>query len=618
MKRGIDILEALREMGCLRFLDLQLASLAARMIGEEVPGSLLLALALASHAVHEGHACLDLKNWSEGLQKQLGQDPVEVLPPEQARELAREMPEVLDWKTWRARLVSPSARTVIGEPGEARLFILDESRLYLRRFWQYERATARLLEHRTCPQAVRSVPEELLERYFPADPEHALSVRQQRAAALKAVAHGLTLLSGGPGTGKTYVLARTVALLATLVRPSSGPLRVLMAAPTGKAAKRVVESLTMAKQQLRNARFDEAALAALPDRVVTIHRLLGARPNSPYFKHDAGNPLAADLVIVDEASMIDLPLMAKLLEALPETCRLMLVGDRHQLASVEPGNVFGDLCDAARQKKLGDCLAVLTESRRFPADSAIGRVSAAIRDGDPNAWDLLLANRDGILSVAESREALRAEGALDRWIDTHYRAFLETRTPDEALAKAGQCRILCALRKGPLGIHQINRRVEQRLFNTARRFSARFYDHQLVMVTVNTPALDLDNGDVGVVLEAENPANGTLRLLAWFPGRDGTPRSIPVNLLPENETAFAMTIHKSQGSEFPYLAIVLPDRADAPILTRELLYTGLTRVKVNDGSDSGGVLLFCGREPFRQAVLRGTSRRSGLLRALNA
>jgi exodeoxyribonuclease V alpha subunit len=311
--------------------------------------------------------------------------------------------------------------------------------------------------------------------------------------------------------------------------------------------------------------------------------------------------------------MVDLPLMAKLLDALDTDCRLLLVGDGSQLASVEPGRVYGDICHAAGEGgPLAGCLTTLTESRRFSADSPIGRVSIAINTAPATAWDALAEQTGDTLKVHPSDDARAETGDFAAWVVANLRDYLAATDPAEALAEANRFRILCALRGGPFGVAAMNACVERILARHGLRPSGRFYDHRLILVTVNTPALGLFNGDVGVVL-AERDASGarTGKLLGWFTGRDGAPRPVPVNLLPEHETSFAMTVHKSQGSEFPNLALVLPPEGDSPVLTRELVYTGLTRVKIENGV--GGLRLYCTEASFRAAVARRTERASGLL-----
>lgn len=581
----------------LRAIDTQFARFVERLCEGSSP-SVAQAAALASHAVGEGFPGCDLAALAGGPFPGGGEDAadaagsVHTLPPLAA---------------WLAELRTEAARRAIGGPGDGRPLVLEGTRLYLRRYWTYEcrvRDTLRRLA--SAHVGLASLPtdfEARLEAFFPATAGSSANPAAQRDAARKACQRHLAILSGGPGTGKTYTLARAVALLAES-RTSATPLRVRVAAPTGKAAARVVESLRNAKAEIPAS---PAILAQIPEEATTIHRLLGPIPGSPYFRHDRETPLDADVVVVDEASMVDLPLMAKLLDALPPACRLVLVGDRDQLASVEPGRVYGDLCEqAGRDPDLRACLAELTFSHRFPAHSDVGRLSAAIRTGqadalrEPLLGDVRL-HAPSTTGLRDSR-GLPAEG-LRTAVREGYARFLAARTPAEALAAANEFRVLCALRHGPCGVHTLNRLVEEILAGPDGRGQPRLtptgldYDHRLVAVTVNDYSLGLFNGDVGVILR--DPATGIPT--AWFEatGPDGGrgARGVPAALLPEHETAFAMTIHKSQGSEFGRIALILPPDPDTPVLTRELLYTGLTRTR-------RPVDLWCTDAVFRAAVAR--------------
>jgi len=317
----------------------------------------------------------------------------------------------------------------------------------------------------------------------------------------------------------------------------------------------------------------------------------------------------------DEASMIDLPMMAKLLAAIPDGCRLMLVGDSEQLASVDPGRVYADICHAAEPGgKLSGCLTVLTESRRFPADSPVGKIGKAIQEGGDSAWPALnAASGSRVLTHYAAKLALSEDGSFAEWVKRVAAPFRKAKTPKDVLTAAEQFRVLCALRRGPYGVRQMNERIK-RILNLP--LSSRFYQYQVILIQVNTPALGLYNGDIGVVFKnpdlfEEGKPSG--KLFGWFPSDDPEkPRSIPVNLLPEHETAFAMTVHKSQGSEFSALALVLPPDGASPVLTRELIYTGITRVKLNGNSPDEGIRVYCTEDSFKAAVDRKTVRTSGL------
>ncbi len=608
MSKAHETWDRIQRAGFFRSLDLQMAGLAGRIAGR-AGEPVWLAVALASRSVGRGHSCVDLADWA-------GRKWADVIQEERRTGSStgeEPAPEVEDlgvlpaWEEWKARLTSKDSRLLVGGPADSTLLVLHGSRLYLRRYWEYERKVeARLQLLHQIP--VGDSPEgPWVERYL------AGAKPAQVEAARKALMRRLSLLSGGPGTGKTYVLARILALW---VQGNWGrPLNIRIAAPTGKAAARVADSVREAKAQMRECGVEEAVLAAIPEEATTLHRLLGARQHSPYFKHDASNRLVADHVIVDECSMIDLPLMAKLVDALPDDCRLLLVGDRDQLASVEPGSVYGDLCRAAMDGgPLEGCLTQLTDSTRFPEDSAIGKVSQAIRRGDPDAWACLgsASDRCPSLRVMDST-VLDSSKGFRTLVERQFADYLAARDPGVALEASKRFRILCALRRGPFGMIRINRLVEEILAGAGLKPGARFYDHQLILVTANTPALGLFNGDVGVVLASGGEdGNAAGELFAWFAGENQVLRAVPVHLLPGHETAFAMTVHKSQGSEFPNVAMILPADGDSAVLTRELLYTGMTRVRLGRIPGDGCLMLWCTQASFTAAVQHKTERETGL------
>ena len=611
----------LQAIGFFGPMDIQVADLAARMVPEATDAA-LLAAALASRAISLGHACTNLADyagtsWREILSRELTlardfdeRDIQQNLDTYEIECLANP-PAMLE--AWIAAL--PASLFGKGdETGKHRTILIQkDGRVYLRRYWGYENTVERklvALNHQTTGQAVN---DDALLEYFQTDQ------KLQQAAARNAVEHRLSLLSGGPGTGKTYTLARAVALLGALHHDQGNHIVVRMVAPTGKAAVRMVESIKKAKQELRaelsRQGKPDTHLSAIPEEASTIHRLLGSRYHSPYFKHDATNPLQADLVIVDEASMVDLPLMAKLLDALPENCALMLVGDTDQLASVEPGRVYGDVCHAAEHDgPLAGSLTRLTKSWRFPDDSVIGTISRMVNAGNADAaWEALQANETSAqlqrLDAANLDEKNPAFRALTK---QQLRPYMEAKDAETALSAAANFRILCALRNGRFGVNTMNRHVENILSTMGLVPTRGHYDHQLIMIKVNTPELNLFNGDVGVILAHKgNPQ----ALEAWFPDPETGVRALPVGLLPEHETAFAMTIHKSQGSEFPNVALILPDHDDSPILTRELLYTGITRVAINPQQNTGKLTIWCSEQSFKTATTRQTFRSTGLFQS---
>ncbi len=630
-------LATLRAQGSLRDIDFHLADALRRHYGEREP-AVLLAAALASRAVADGHACLDLAALAE-----TEWPAADEYAGDKAAMTRLRLPALAQW------LAALAGSRCCGAPPESdpplRLTRDGAPRLYLRRYYLFERRiVARLLEMAQGDTPLAPPGEDVgrrLARLLPA-PEQAPA----RLAAATALRRRLLILSGGPGSGKTHTLARILLLLLEL-RPE---LAICLAAPTGKAAARMRESIRAALLE----RGGEAP-AALAGEATTLHRLLGARGDILRFRHNRDHPLPADIVIVDEASMIDLPLMARLLDALRPEARLLLLGDMHQLSSVAPGFVLGDICAAAQAESgapLAGSLVELTHNWRFPSDGPVGRVSAAIKTAgtaaDPageRAWDTL-RGQQGRRSEAGDEVAWHDMPAtlrdaagrpikdLRRLVLAQFRPFLEATAVAEAFAALAQFRILCALRRGPHGVETLNRLTEEILALERMRFApgdpelparklepvGRFYDHRVVMILRNDYGLRLFNGDVGIVLpESAGGAAGTAaedqkRLAAWFEVSDEVTgqrscRHLPCHMLPEHETAFAMTIHKAQGSQFRDILLLLPPR-EHPLLTRELLYTGLTRAEKR-------VWLWCGESAFKLGATRRTARASGLSAALS-
>jgi len=537
--------------------------------------AVVLAAALTSRAAARGDVCLDLAR-PAGLE-------------------AAEVPSAAEWVAALRR--SPA----VGRPGEKRPLVLDDhARLYLCRYWDYEDRLARDLRTRASRDAGihvgRLAPAvESVFKDLPGTPDD-----DQRAAATAAGSHGLTVITGGPGSGKTYTITAIMELLRRL--KDGPPLRALLAAPTGKAAARLQESLAQGRP------------GSAPE-VFTIHRLLQTLPGTTRFRHDRSRPLAADAVIVDEASMVDLALMAKLADAVPPDSRLILVGDKNQLASVEAGSVLGDVCGRGRATggkagahALGRCIVELTHSYRFAAGSDIGELSRAVNAGDAAATIAILSNaRSGTIEWLDTGPGRHVAGALRDRILEGCRPLCRAVEPEAALAAVNRFKILCAHASGPTGVETVNRTVERLLRREGSipaGSSGPWFSGRPVLITRNDYALRVFNGDIGVVLP--DPAAGTL--FAYFPAAgEGSRRFLPQRL-PEHATAYALTVHKSQGSEFDEVLLLLPDH-DSPLLTRELIYTALTRARRR--------LTVCGRaEVIATAVERRIQRTSGLRDAL--
>lgn len=497
------------------------------------------------------------------------------------------------------------ACAVVGEPGEFKPLILDRAdRLYLQRYWAYEAGLAAAIRQRIesieCDEALLA---EGLAHHFPNAPAD----DPQRTATATAVRRRFCVITGGPGTGKTYTIARLLALLADQFHASSRKPRILLAAPTGKAAARMQESIARFISALPAS---EALRRSPPAEAGTIHRLLGTIPNSPDFRHDRTRPLAADVVVIDEASMVDLALMAKLFAALPDAARVVLVGDKDQLASVEAGNVLGDICGtggADADAPIASHIVELKTAHRFERESAIQRLSELVNAGGTDAALALLheAGRTD-LRLAPTPAAREIEAAIQPLVIEAFRPFLEATDPQPALERLAQFRILCAARRGPFGVENLNAIVERVLaMEGLIAPGSAHYHGRPILIGANDYQLRLFNGDVGLILR-DADAGGELR--AFFTDAAGALRRVLPSRLPAHETSFAMTVHKSQGSEFERVLLVLPER-DTPLATRELLYTGLTRAR--------RAVEVWGSDPvLRAAIGRRTQRSSGLRDAL--
>lgn len=448
------------------------------------------------------------------------------------------------------------------------------------------------------------------------------TIDHQALAATLALHHSLLLVTGGPGTGKTTTTARLLVLLAAQARDvGHPPPRIALAAPTGRAAERMAESVRHAIQALAAAGIDGDLLSALPTTGTTLHRLLGTIPDSPRFRHDADHPLPFDVVVVDEASMVDLPLMAKLVDAIPDGSRLVLLGDPDQLPSVEAGDVLSAILAAAidgiahrpgegsdphpdTQETFSGIRVHLQRGWRQSESLQLAPLADAVRAGDADTTLALL--RAGELSSVHFHENLAdpLQTQQDALL-AHWQALATATTPAQALALSSRLRILTAVREGPQGARTLNARIERLLLESQgaglpRAAGQGHFHGQLLIVTENSYRHRLFNGDIGICLRDERGA-----LAAWFPGDDpAQPRAFHPAALPAHESAFAMTVHKAQGSEFDTVWLLLPARTNR-VLSRELVYTGLTRARRE-------LHLAGGEEVIREALARHASRWSGL------
>ena len=527
--------------------------------------------------------------------------------------------------------------------GDAKPLQLFDQRLYFSRLAAYEH----ILAERLLAMSERALNIDsqtltaLLQHYFPEPPVE--DVDWQKVACAIAATKGFSVITGGPGTGKTTTVTKLLAILQSLYK--AAPLSIKLVAPTGKAAARLSESILGAKNQLSSIPDDIKAL--IPDTAQTIHRLLGVKPFTNKFRHSQSNPLHLDVLIIDEASMVDLSLMAKLIEALPAHARLILLGDKDQLASVDTGSVMSDLCQGlalgrtpnySKQRcdelnalcfddhptltsqgnslfKLADCIAFLQRSYRFDAKSGIGQLALAVN-----------TNNSGLLNYVEqeSVEGRFSDVILDydfigKPIENlvnraakHYAHYLNLIAQGESVAKVHAAfagyQLLAAVKEGDYGVNNLNQRIErtlqqQGLINVNP--NQRHYSGMPIMVSQNDYQLKLFNGDIGILM---NDEAGQLK--AIFIDEQGSTRAFSPARLPAHDKAFAMTIHKSQGSEFSYTAMVLPPLQQASVgVNRQLVYTGITRAKHT-------FELVADKKVLQLAMNKTVSRSSGLYERL--
>jgi len=621
----IDALDLLRTRGVLSPIDYHFARMLER-IAPPQRWEVLVGAALASRAVSQGQVCVDLQQITrEGLRD-----------PEHHPMADVSLPAYTAW----AQALRQSRLVSSGEILTP--LVLDAAhRLYLHQYFRYQQRLAFNLQARVgrvVPLPDMAWLRDALARLFPQrdrDPDW------QQLAAVMAVARRFCVITGGPGTGKTTTVATILTLLQEQAQLTQQPfLHILLLAPTGKAAARLAESI---QQQTVGLDTADGIKQALPETASTIHRALGYLPQSPTtFRHHAANPLAADVVVVDETSMVDVALMTKLVEAVPAEARLIFLGDTDQLASIEAGALLGDLChterppgyspafahrltqvtgatlpvDRTRQSSgIWDCIIHLTQSYRFREGSGIGALARAINAGQADTSLAYLRGEQTAhpmeppyddIALVTLHHSQEPAAVLGQAIDTAFGDYARVREPEVMLEQLKRFRILCAHRQGRYGVEQLNMLVEARL-QAAGLLDPRtvWYAGRPILITHNDYQLHLFNGDVGVI--TSTPATqGQLR--AFFMGPGGSLRSLVPTRLPPHETVFAMTVHKSQGSEFDRVALLLP--ADiAPLLTRELLYTGVTRARTH-------VTLYSTEAVLREAVCRRVQRASGLRDAL--
>ncbi|MBF0396438.1 MAG: exodeoxyribonuclease V subunit alpha [Desulfobacterales bacterium] len=611
----IHFIHLLHKHGLLHDIDISFAYLMSKLSGDNSSEELFIAaILLSNRLVDEKHICLDLKTKAEEPLIKIFPD----IPQDEQNKIADiKLPSLSKW------IKQLKKSPVVGEPFEFKPLILFNNRLYLYRYFSYERELADSIKKKL--QIENNFLDNILlkegfRNYFKESPT---LPDWQKLGAFAALKSNFCVISGGPGTGKTF----TVTNIITLLLEQNPNQNIKLCAPTGKASARLQESIRDAKEYLK---CSNDIKNRIPDDTSTIHRLLGYKPNSPYFRYNRRNLLPVDIVIVDEASMVSLPLMSKLIEAIPVDAKLILLGDKDQLASVEAGSVLGDICGAAEINRftrsfceayysvanekipdylqinkspiLKNCIVELQYSYRFDANQGIGAASKAVNKGDA---ELSLSHIKDKSSKTIKHRNLPHKNEVEYFVkfivELRYQGIFKAKTLKEAYSRFTEFRILCAYREGIYGVEGINELIEKILYEKRLvGIKKNFYIGKPLMISQNDYNLRLFNGDIGIIWLSDDR-----ELRAFFPNQDGTFRSFALARLPKHETAFAMTVHKSQGSEFENILIILSDK-DSPIITRELLYTGMTRAK-------SGMEIWMKEDIYKSAVKRRIERASGLV-----
>ncbi len=583
-KSEMDILtktEQLADNKDVRYIDFHFLRLL-KSIDPDVNDDLLLAALLVSNHCGKGDVCIDLQQQSERLQ--FANNSLEIIIESPSKE------------QWINSL--KGSKLVSCDGSIAPLVLVDDNYLFLSRYWDYEVSLAQeVVQRAECEQQVDI--EQLkdgVQKYFP-QVDSCGETDWQVVAAISAASNRFSVITGGPGTGKTTTVTKILALIAQQNLAQAG--RIVLAAPTGKAANRLSESIKSAKLELN---LEPEIAKQIPDEVKTLHRLLRASPGKASFFYNARNKLELDLLVVDEASMIDLAMMAKLMQALPEHAQVILLGDMNQLASVESGSVLADICavgmrSVPSQKRLdflqqefdiqlpveqehlstinplGDSVVSLKKSYRFDSLSGIGALAAATNESQPDNFFAALSDTKFSDISFHATDASSLQISIDKLDLTPYKNYLQSESAEQALQRLAKFQVLCPMRDGVFGVNNLNRLIQNRLQRSGLiQVAGNLFHGQPIMITENNYKVGLYNGDVGIIWRDDG------QLKAYFPEPGGGVKRLLLAKLPAFETVFAMTVHKSQGSEFESVLIISPDNY-AEFLTRELLYTAITRAR---------------------------------------
>ena len=646
-KQSANWLEQLKNYGQMTSLDCHLALFfeqKSQLTDDLAKRRFLFLVAWLSMAVRHGHVCINLTQLT---QKHIALQSNELIAAQIWHDLAS--PTQNHWLALCETLIQ---QQLIAQNSATAPFVLQGSRLYMQRMWQNEQRIIHFFSHNNLTEQAIPFVKNIVDRLFQTPIGNDININNnihnnnepdwQKIAVAQAITRKISIISGGPGTGKTTTAAKILAgfiMLHSHLQENQRTLRIIASAPTGKAAARLNESLGKAIQTLD---LSADIKKSIPTEAITLHRLLGAKAGSNDYLHNKTNPLNVDILLIDEASMIDLSMMAKLIEALPNHAKLILLGDKEQLSSVEAGAVFGDLCLMHSQgysqthsalissttgfiinaqhssSVIADTICLLQKSYRFNESSGIGLLANAIKAGDAKQAKHYLLAQQSLAQAYNDIAYYPLKNQQDyaqalHFAATQYHHYIDAIHADpQNIAHIWQqfnhFRLLCVLREGQFGVQGLNQAIET-ILHSQKRITLKKHDSwyigRPIMILKNSFSLGIFNGDIGITLPSLEDAN---KLRVYFILADGSIKGYLPSRLPEHETAFAMTIHKSQGSEFNSVLTILPDEF-LPLLTRSLLYTAITRAKKQ-------AIIYADLAILEQTITNNYQRESGLIEQL--
>jgi exodeoxyribonuclease V alpha subunit len=592
----LDQLEDLRKKEVISAVEVEFVRFLAT-VHSSVKGEVLWAASACIHAQRNGHICLDFNKWDD---KWLFGDKKSNI----------KITDSLKTEWLSGLKESP----IVSNGNELQPLVLESERLYLHRFWSFEEELCHWLNQKSSPTHDVSDQAKKIMQSLLAPSGDLFETNWQHVAVQLSFLKDLVIISGGPGTGKTFTVLNIIAAHVLAHSTEGEEYRIALAAPTGKAARRLDESIEAGKANLPEhiqAEFN------LTGSAQTVHKLLGSDFRGSSFSFNEENLLPYDLVVIDEASMLDIHMWVHLIRAIGANTKLVILGDKDQLASVEAGSILGDICRgdnlfsrtiadslsriqnvsvpiADDKPTLNDCILFLKKSYRFGEHSGIQKFAAAVNDSNPDlAIEILQDSSYKDLGwMKPSSENM--ESVIKEYAVNHHAEFSVIRE-EKRLPASNQKRILCALRRGPFGVEQINSTAEKLIKRNLGLLAGKiWFEGRIVMATRNDSIIRVKNGDIGLYSDSKESIQ--------FEGKEG--QMISANRLKDYEPAFAITIHKSQGSEFNDVAIILSNQVNS-VLSKEILYTAVTRAREN-------TLIIVSEEVLRKTIERSVSRTSGL------